>query len=149
MSPIEEALEELKSQEHPHYTDTAKAFGVDRTTLSRRHRGLTASRGVSTDGPRLLTNQQEKTLTEYINKLTQRGFPPTPAMVRNFAKDIGGIQPAKNWLSRYVKRNREKLDSGYQLGFDLSRKKADNIYAYRLYFDKVSGPDWHCSHTYI
>ena len=106
MSQIEEALEVLKSQKPPHYTDTAKAFDVNITTLSRRHRGLNTSKEVSTDELRLLTNQQGKTLTEYINKLTQRGFSSTSAIIRNFAKDIDGIQPAKNWFSRYVKRNK-------------------------------------------
>jgi len=90
---------------------------------------------------RLLITQQEKTLTKYINKLTLRGFPPTPAMVRSFAKDICKIEPAKNWVSRYIERNREKLDSGFQSGFDLNRKKADNYCEYKSYFEKVINPE--------
>lgn len=141
MSPIEDALEALKSQKSPNYTATAKLFDVDRTTLSRRHRGVMGTMDEKANKARLLTIQQERTLTEYINKLTARGFPPTPAMVRNFAKDICKIEPAKNWVSRYVERNREKLDSGFQPGFDLDRKKADNYYEYKLYFEKVIGLD--------
>ncbi len=47
-------------------------------------------------------------------------------MVRNSAKDICQVEPAKNWVSRYVERNREKLDLGFQSDFNLNRKKSDN-----------------------
>ena len=140
MSPIEEALEVLESQKSPNYTATARLFGINRTTLSRRHRGVMGTIDEKANKARLLTTQQEKTLTKYINKLTLRGFPPTPAIVRNFAKDICKIEPAKNWVSRYVERNRKELDSGFQPGFDLNRKKADNYYKYNLYFEKVIDP---------
>ena len=149
MASIEAALVALESQEPPNYTATAKLFQVDRSTLSRRHRGVMGTKEEKVNKARLLTTQQEKTLTEYINKPTDRGLPPTPAMVRNFARDIGKVEPAKNWLSRFLKRNRTKLDSGFQPGFDLSRKKADNHHEYKLYFEKVDGPDWQFSYTYM
>ena len=138
MTPIEKALAALESQKCPNYGKTARLFGVDRSTLSRRHRGVAGSKEDKISNEKLLSSQQEITLIGYINRLTDRGTPPTPAMVRNFATEIVGIAPSKMWLSRFVKRHREKLDSGFQLGFDLNRKKADNIYEYKLWFDKVS-----------
>jgi len=142
MTPIEKALADLESQKCPNYSKTARLFGINRSTLSRRHRGVAGSRAEKIGNSKLLTSQQEITLIEYINRLTDRGTPPTPAMVRNFATDIAGVAPSKMWLSRFVNRHREKLNSGFQLGFDLDRKKADNIYEYTLWFDLVSGPKW-------
>jgi hypothetical protein len=43
MQPIEAALaalESLEPGEIPNFTATAKEYGVDRTTLSRRYRGV-------------------------------------------------------------------------------------------------------------
>ncbi len=40
MSPMEAALADLESQESPNYTATVKKHSVDRSTLSRRYRGI-------------------------------------------------------------------------------------------------------------
>ncbi|KAF2728842.1 hypothetical protein EJ04DRAFT_391778, partial [Polyplosphaeria fusca] len=39
-----EALQSLKLGESPNYTKTAKEYGVSRSALSRRHRGVAGSR---------------------------------------------------------------------------------------------------------
>jgi hypothetical protein len=96
MGSIDEALAALKGQEHPNYTTTAKKFKVDRSTLSRRHRGVTGSKQDGINSTALLTHQQERSLVQYINKLTERGFPPTNAMINVFAHDICGNWPGKN-----------------------------------------------------
>ena len=44
MDSIEAALAALDLQLKPNYTQTANEYGVDRTTLSRRHRNITGSR---------------------------------------------------------------------------------------------------------
>jgi len=46
MTPIQEAIEYIESRESGDefsYRQIAKRFGVDRTTLSRRHKGVQAS----------------------------------------------------------------------------------------------------------
>jgi hypothetical protein len=103
MGSIEAALNDLKSQKHPNYTATAKKYYVDRTTLSRRHRGITAARGSREANSQLLTKQQSKNLVAYINKLTERGIPPSTHMVRQFAYDICQKKPGKNWAARWRK----------------------------------------------
>jgi hypothetical protein len=55
MAPIDDALAALETQEHPNYKDTAKKFGVDRSRLSRRHRGITTSREEAAKDKRLLS----------------------------------------------------------------------------------------------
>src|SRR6266581_2527684 len=103
MTPINAALEDLKSQKCPNYTQAAKKFGCDRSTLSRRYRGVTGLQQDRVNALLLLTIQQQKSLVLYINKLTKRGIPPTTGMVRNFAEDICKKQPGKNWVYKFVK----------------------------------------------
>ncbi len=43
MASIEAALADLALQDSSNYTATAKKFNINRSTLSRRHRGKTAS----------------------------------------------------------------------------------------------------------
>ena len=141
MDSIDAALADLKLQSSPNYTATAKKFGVDRTTLSCRHKGVTAPPGFNPRAKALLSKQQTKGLVDYINKLTDRGLPPTAAMIRQFARDICGKEPGKNWAYRFVRSSENDLESGFLKGFDLSRKKADNKYQYKLYFDLVRSPN--------
>ena len=79
MTLIEAALDSLKSlklRESPNYTQIAKDYRCDRTTLSRRHRGLQGTYAQKNENQRLLTLTQEKELVKYINRLYVRGLPP-------------------------------------------------------------------------
>ena len=67
---IEAALADLDSQGCVNYTITAQKWGVDRSTLSRRHQGKTGTiqEAVSYTRQRLI-NAQEEVLITYINRL--------------------------------------------------------------------------------
>ena len=108
MGSIDEALaflESLNTGESFKYAEVAKQFGVDCTTLSRRHRGVMHSKENQYENQRLLNSQQAKTLISYINKLSERGLYPTSEMLRNFAKEISGTKPGKHWPSRFLKKH--------------------------------------------
>ena len=130
MDSIDAALADLALQNTPNYAATAKKFNVNRTTLSRRHRGITAPRGYAPNGMQLLSDEQTKGLINYINQLTERGLPPTNAMVRTFARDISGKWPGKNWVYNFISSKKNSLVSEFLTGADICRKKADNIYQY-------------------
>jgi transposase-like protein len=86
MDPIQAAIDEIESQEPGEkftYTEIATKYGVDRSTLSRRHRGVTASRAATADNQQKLNPQQEQELVRYIKGLTERHIPPTREMIRN------------------------------------------------------------------
>ena len=107
MASIEAALEALKSLklgESPNYTLVAKQYGVDRTTLSRRHRGVTGSRTDQISTSRNLNTTQEQELVQYINTLSKRGLPPTRQMIRNFASEIARKPVGKCWVDCFIKR---------------------------------------------
>ena len=139
MEALELALKACKLSNSPNYAHIAREFNVSRETLRRRHKGNQCSREQAHfQTHSLLSEQQEKDLVSYINKLTVRGCPPTPAMVRNFAYDICKKWPGKNWVSKFRKRHEQVLLSKYLKGRDLARKKADNYDQYKDYFDLIS-----------
>jgi hypothetical protein len=80
MDPIQEAIEYLESREagdKSSYRKVAKMFGVDRTTLSRRHRGVQRSHRTQAQHQLVLSPQQEEELVKYIERCTRNGLPPT------------------------------------------------------------------------
>jgi hypothetical protein len=97
MEPIEAALRDLNLQDKPNISATAKLHNVERSTLSRRFNGVATSTKMKHQNQELLTPQQQADLIQHINELTEKGIPPTTAMVHNFAKEISGKQPGKNW----------------------------------------------------
>ena len=100
MAPIDDALESLKSLklgEKPNLTLVADKYGCNRSTLSKRWRGIQGSVQQKNENQRLLNKTQEKELILYIDGLTARGLPPTRQMIRNFASDIAGRQAGKTW----------------------------------------------------
>jgi hypothetical protein len=139
MAPIDDAIDDLRSQKTPRIVQTAKKYNVHHSTLSRRFHGVTVPRAVLAESQSLLTNQQQLRLIKLINDFTNEGIPPTNAMVRNFAEEIVKKRPGKNWVTRFYKAHEHTLQSRYLAPADLSRKKADNYYDYKFYFELVCG----------
>ncbi|KAF4287008.1 hypothetical protein CNMCM8689_001357 [Aspergillus fumigatus] len=133
-----EAIELLEPGESINYTFFANKYGVSRSTLSRRHRGVQRSRDHQYEEQRILTNQQDKELIKYINKLTERGLFASHEMLRNFAKELTGKKPGKHWPGRFLKRHQDDLISTYTTAIDAARKQADSAYKYTLYFELLS-----------
>ncbi|KAF2176625.1 hypothetical protein K469DRAFT_399391 [Zopfia rhizophila CBS 207.26] len=114
MSPLELALDELKSLEPGekfNFTATANKYGCDRSTLSKRFRGVQRSREEKHENQRHLNNQQEKSLLQYIDDLCKRGLPPTHHMLQNFAKEICRHPVGKHWPGRFLKRHNYSIFS--------------------------------------
>ena len=135
-SRIEAAIADLESQEHINYRAIAKKWALDRTTLARRHRGETGSnRDATSYTRRQLTDIQEKTLVRYINKLSDRGLPPTPQIVKNLAEKIAGVTLGKNWVSRFYERHQDQLLNLYLRTIDHKRKLTDNSYHFQHFYE--------------
>ena len=66
------------------------------------------------------------------------GLPPSNEMLRNFAKEIVGTKPGKNWPSCWLKAHSNKVISHYTTGMDASYKKADSAFKYLLYFELLA-----------
>ena len=75
---IELALADLSNQTKPNLMGTAKKYGLVESTLRRRFQKKTLSRAAATSEYRKnLTFAQEEVLIGQINRLTDRGLPPT------------------------------------------------------------------------
>jgi hypothetical protein len=84
MDPIQEAIEDIESCESEDkfpYREVAKRFGVDRTTLWRRHQGQQRTSATKANHQQLLSPRQESALAQYIERCTRRCLPPTREMV--------------------------------------------------------------------
>ncbi|EEA22190.1 pogo transposable element, putative [Talaromyces marneffei ATCC 18224] len=132
-----EALRSLKPDEKPNISLVARTYGVNQSNLSKRFRGVTGSKEAQYNNQRLLSKEQSRTLIKWINQLTERGLPPTNSMLENFAREISGKEPGKNWASRWLKAHSDKVISRYSKGLDSDRKKADSAYKYTLYFELI------------
>jgi hypothetical protein len=67
MAPIDEAIAAARSQTSPNLVEISRLYGINRSTLSRRVRGIQYSKAVQYENQRLLTQPQERTLVGYIN----------------------------------------------------------------------------------
>jgi hypothetical protein len=135
---IAEAIADLKSQDHPNIAATARKYQLARQTLSNRFRGVTGSvKDAISNVRQQLTKTQEDTLIEYVNKLTDRGFPPTPQILKNIAESIAHTKLGHNWTARFCKRHRTRLASVYLRTIDHKRKIADNSQHFQHFFNLV------------
>jgi hypothetical protein len=135
---IELAVADLESQESLNYAQTAKKWNVHRSTLSRRHRGVTGSKDDQYSyAVQALTNVQEDVLVRYINDLSARGLPPTPQIVKNLAEELANKKLSHNWVGRFVKRKKTLLKSVYLTTIDHRRKVSDNSHHYEHFFTNV------------
>jgi hypothetical protein len=134
---MDEAIADLNSSASPCVAQVAREYGVSRSTLSRRWRGVTTSKAQSVEDHKLLNDNQEQELKNYIERLCERCLPPTPAIVSQMAAKLAGKQPGSNWCSRFVERHKAELDSRYLNSLDLQRHHADSVASYKQYFDTV------------
>jgi hypothetical protein len=135
---IQSALEDLYSQTKPNISATARKYEVKRKTLADRFHGKsTTVEEINSSVRQQLTKTQEETLIEYINKLNDRGFPPTPQILKNIAESIAHTTLGPNWNTRFCKRHRTRLTSIYLRTIDHKRKIADNSQHFQHFFDLV------------
>ncbi|KAH4900865.1 hypothetical protein HBI80_150040 [Parastagonospora nodorum] len=138
MDPIQAAIEDIESREPGErftYTEVAAKHNIDRTTLSRRHRGIQAAVGTQPPNGRKLSPPQESELILYIEKLTRQGLPPTREMIRNFASSIAKKEVSERWVSRFIGRNKNELISKRTSAMDRTRHQADSYIKYQAYFN--------------
>ncbi len=135
---IEAAINDLRSQKRTNFAATAKRWDLERTTLAKRFRGETGTNKDANSYVRQkLTAIQEDTLITYVNKLNDRGFPPTPQILKNIAESIAHTSLGPNWVARFYKRHCTRLASIYLRTIDHKRKIADNSKYFQHFFDLV------------
>ncbi len=125
IDPIKAAIERLDQGDYGKIAAVAPKFGVDRTRLSKRWRGLQGSRNDKYENDRAFNTNQEIELVQYIEKLCKRGIAPTYEMMRNFAAEISQKYIGKNGVYRFLERHHLEVFSKYTAPLDRNRYQAD------------------------
>jgi len=133
------ALADLESQERINFAATARKWRVERTTLAKRFRGeIGTNQEANSYVRQKLTNAQEEVLIAHLNRLTDRGLPPTPQIVRNIAEEVAKTKLGVHWVTRFYQRHHNRLTSIYLRVIDHKRKVADNSQYFQEFFNLVS-----------
>jgi transposase-like protein len=82
------AIDAQEPEEQPSYRAAADAFGVNKDTLRRRHKGQTRSYAGDAKQRMLLSPQQEIQLVQYIETLSARSILPTRTIIANYASAL-------------------------------------------------------------
>ena len=112
MTAIQEAIEYLESREagdNFSYRQVAKIFGVNRTTLSRRHKGLQVSHEAKCANQQQLNPQQEDEVVGYIERATRDGLPPTQGILKNFGSAVAQQEVSDSWVNWFRYRHPDEL----------------------------------------
>ena len=128
------AIESLRPEERFSYAQIAEKYGVSRTTLSRRHRGVQGSKKAQYANQQLLNPQQEDDLIKIIDKQSEKGLVASRQMIENFAREIAQKEPGANWVSRFQRRHQSKLMSACATGSDSSHREDESTFKYSQYF---------------
>jgi hypothetical protein len=91
------------------YQEVADATNLSRLTVSRRARGVTASRADGSQQQQKLALEQESELAAYIEKLTDRFLPPTRQMIQDFASEMAHKPVSDTWVRDFLYRNSDTL----------------------------------------
>ena len=136
---IELAIADLKRQDKPNIMGTAKKYGLNESTLRRRYKGQNLShRAATSEYRQRLTFTQEEVLIGQINRLTDRGLPPTSQIVKNLAEEMIGSPIGKNWTGQFVKRYKSRLQSLYLRNIDKDRTNAEYAPMFKQFYDLVT-----------
>jgi hypothetical protein len=119
------------------YQKTADTHGVDRSTLSRRHRGVQGSMQQKVEQQQNLTNHEELELVDYIDQLCREHLPPTRDMIQHFASVICGFDVGKMWVTRFVTKHHDALTPRWTSAMASERHAADSHSKYSLFFDML------------
>ena len=135
---MKKALAEIERSLKPNYAQIARDHGLVLSTLMRRVQGKTTSREeFQSQVHQCLTNAQERVLINQINRLTERGIPPTSQMVRNFVEEMIGRTIGKNWTGEFCRRHKSELKSLYLRNIENTRVKGEYGPIYKLFYDLV------------
>ena len=119
ITQMEAAIAHLNRQKSVSYAEVAKIYGLDPSTLARRHKGITVSRTEATSIFRQrLNNTEEDTFLSYIDSLTDRYIPPTTKIIKNLTEEIVRGPIEKNWTARFIQRHSNHICSLYLRSLD-------------------------------
>jgi hypothetical protein len=138
---LERTLLEVANTKAPIYAAIARKHHVDRSTLSRRARGVQVSRAVSIQNTsRLLSNAQEEVILQKMETLTNKGIYLASRTIRNTIEAIVGHTIGKNWVGDFLTHYKERIKSINLVGFNQARIIADNSEIINQFYTNIRYP---------
>jgi hypothetical protein len=113
-----EALERGGKGEDIGYVAFAKNFGVEESTLRRKHQAKCSIHVGAAQEQKNLTTQQEEELVNYMNDLTSKGLFSTRVMIQNFASVVAKKEVRMSWVLRFLNRHKDTLLPKWSTGMD-------------------------------
>jgi hypothetical protein len=134
------------------YQEIADKHSVERSTLSRHHRGVTRTMQGKAIAQQLLTPLEELELVTYIDQLTVQPMPPSREMIANFASTMAKRSVSDDWVSGFLTRQSDALTSRWTFAMASNRHAAESYDNYSKYFAmselKISKKNIEAAHTY-
>ena len=135
---IQAAIDDFEAQEVKNFSETAKKFGVNRITLTRRFKNETVSvQQFHQEAQQLLSAAQEEVLLEHIESLTRRSLAFTPQILANLVYEIVRKPLGHNWVHRFCKRHENRISSVYLKGIDKARLTSESSKIFEHFFTGV------------
>jgi hypothetical protein len=142
---ILKAVEAYETDKTRKITSVAREFGVSYPPLRRRIQGGN-SRITRAQSNKILSNDQEKALIDWITRLDQIGASPNIDMVRNAANSMlqrnhpnenPPLTVGPNWPYRFIARLPPQFQRVKQKPMDHKRINSEDINAIKIWFSRL------------
>ena len=135
---MQATLADLAKQDTLNHMATSEKTGIPRKTLSDRFTELYGSQqAANSESHQCLNDAQEEALIQLINRLTNRGLPPTNSIVRNLAEEVIGRRVGKCWSGKFIRRHRDCFTSHHLNKIDEKRQNAGYAPIFQQFFQLV------------
>jgi len=135
---IEEACHAVRSGKLPSLSAAGRKYDLMGCygTLRNRYHGLTKPTKQAHEDERLMNDEQEAVLVDWIKFLGMVGRPITRLTLRPKCVELCGKMPARGWIWRFLKRHPD-LKLKRASGLDPKRAQAFNYTAVNDHFEKL------------
>ena len=146
---MQKAISAVKKNEYPSIRKTALAFGFPYPTFQARMSGQT-TRANAHASQQILSNAEERTLVQWITRLTRTEYPASPALAVQMAEEIrracvqlSKVRPhyprpiGENWLHCFKAHNPE-IAGIWTRQIDTAGFKATSYNTVKRWFDAVT-----------
>jgi hypothetical protein len=131
---VKKALDAYRDKEFRSIAAAAKAFGLNRGTLSNRWHHRRQDRFTAHESQRLLSNEQENALTALALHLSAIGQPLSRRTLGPYVDSLCGKYPSQSWIDRFLHDN-QQLANKSPNQIDPKRAQAFNRTNIRHHFD--------------
>ena len=130
-----QVIAHLNRQKSVSYVEVTKIYGLDPSTLTRRHKGITVSRTETTSTFRQrLNNTEEDTFLSYIDSLTDRHITPITKIIKNLVEEIVRGSIEKKWTVRFIQCHFNRICSLYLRPLNRIRIFIESITVFQRFY---------------